>query len=182
MPSPAPATITFLLGGARSGKSRLAVEIGRRHDGPVVYIATCSASDDDLVTRIERHRAERPPWPTVEERVDLAAAVGSVDEAAFVIVDCVTLWVSNRMLAGDDDERIVAAAEDVVAALHARAAPAVVVSNEVGLGVHPEGELGRRYRDLLGRVNQVVAAGADATLLMAAGRALRLGDPWTAMS
>jgi len=171
--------ITFLIGGARSGKSALAVELGRRHDGPVVFVATCPVvdGDDDLATRIQRHRAERPGWPTIEEPVELAAAVDKVDGDALVIVDCLTLWVSNLMLRGDEEPAVTGAAAAFAGALLDRSGNAVVVSNEVGSGVHPEGELGRLYRDLLGRVNQVVAAAADTSLLVVAGRALRLEDP-----
>jgi adenosylcobinamide kinase/adenosylcobinamide-phosphate guanylyltransferase len=170
--------ITFLLGGARSGKSALAVEFGRRHEGPVVFVATCTASDDDLAERIARHRSTRPDWPTIEEPVELAGAVEKADRNALVIVDCLTLWVSNLMLRGDDEAAVTSAAGELAGALLDRRGPAVVVSNEVGLGVHPETELGRRYRDLLGRANQIVAAAADTTLFVVAGRALRLGDPW----
>jgi adenosylcobinamide kinase / adenosylcobinamide-phosphate guanylyltransferase len=171
--------LTFLLGGARSGKSALAVELGRRHEGPVVFVATCAVGDDeDLAARIEQHRAARPDWPTIEEPVELATAVEKADRGALVIVDCLTLWISNLMLRGDDEPEVTGAAGAFAGALLDRRGPAVVVSNEVGLGVHPEGELGRRYRDLLGRVNQILAVAADTTLLVVAGRALRLDDPW----
>ena len=171
-------SITLLLGGVRSGKSALAVEIGRRHSGPVVFVATCPALDEDLADRIARHRAARPDWPTIEEPVELASAVETVDDGALVVVDCLTLWVSNLMLRGDDEPEVTDAAAALVGALLDRRGSAVIVSNEVGSGVHPEGELGRRYRDLLGRVNQIVAAAADTTLLVVAGRAMRLDDPW----
>ncbi len=174
--------ITFLVGGARSGKSSLAVELGRRHRGPVVFVATCAPLDDDLAARIARHRQERPDWPTIEEPVELASAVAKADRDALVLVDCLTLWVSNLMLRGDDEPEVTGAAGEFVGALLDRTGPAVVVSNEVGSGVHPEGELGRRYRDLLGRVNQIVAAAADSTLLVVAGRVLRLEDPWQELS
>jgi adenosylcobinamide kinase / adenosylcobinamide-phosphate guanylyltransferase len=170
--------ITFLLGGARSGKSALAVELGRRHEGAVVFVATCTASDEDLAERIARHRSTRPDWPTIEESVELASAVEKADRDALVIVDCLTLWVSNLMLRDDDEAAVTGAAGELAGALLDRRGPAVVVSNEVGLGVHPESELGRRYRDLLGRANQIVAAAADTTLFVVAGRALRLDDPW----
>lgn len=170
--------ITFLVGGARSGKSSLAVELGRRHRGPVAFVATCPVVDADLAARIEQHRVARPDWPTIEEPVELASAVAKVDDAALVIVDCLTLWVSNLMLRGDDEPEMAVAAAAFVGALLDRRGPAVVVSNEVGSGVHPVGELGRRYRDLLGRVNQIVAAAADTTLLVVAGRVVRLEDPW----
>jgi adenosylcobinamide kinase/adenosylcobinamide-phosphate guanylyltransferase len=174
--------ITFLVGGARSGKSSLAVELGRRHHGPVVFVASCPPLDDDLAARIARHRETRPDWPTIEEPVELASAVEKADQDALVIVDCLTVWVSNLMLRGDDEPEVTGAAGAFAGALLDRNGPAVVVSNEVGSGVHPERALGRRYRDLLGRVNQIVAAAADSTLLVVAGRVLRLEDPWQELS
>jgi adenosyl cobinamide kinase/adenosyl cobinamide phosphate guanylyltransferase len=165
--------VTFLIGGVRSGKSSLAVEIGRRHDGEVVVIATAEPFDDDLRARIARHRDERPSWPTIEAPLDLGTAVAGAPADALLIVDCVTVWVGNELHHRDTVD-----AGEVIAALKERSGPSVVVTNEVGLGVHPETELGRRYRDELGLVNQALAAAAATTLLMVAGKALRLNDPW----
>jgi adenosylcobinamide kinase / adenosylcobinamide-phosphate guanylyltransferase len=171
--------LTLLLGGARSGKSALAVEIGRRHEGPVTFIATSPpALDGDLAARIARHRAERPAWPTIEEPIDLAGALAAAGDG-LAIVDCVTLWVNNLLHRGDDERTIETAAADVAQTTAARRGPTVVITNEVGLGVHPTTDLGRRYRDLLGRVNQRWAAAADTSLLLVAGRAIPLTDPWT---
>jgi adenosylcobinamide kinase/adenosylcobinamide-phosphate guanylyltransferase len=174
--------LTFLLGGARSGKSTLAVQMGEHHGGPVHFIATAQAFDDDLRERIARHRAERPVgWSTAEVPLDLAAAVADSPAGAFVIVDCLTVWLGNLFVHTDDTGRAAASAA-FVAALRDRAvhgtAPTVVVSNEVGMGVHPETTMGRDYRDELGRLNQAVAAAADRSLLLVAGRALRLDNPW----
>ena len=155
--------LTLLFGGARSGKSALAVEIGRRHAGPVTFIATAEPSDDDLRGRIARHRVDRPGWPTVEEPLDLGGALATAGNP-MVIVDCLTLWVSNLLFRGDSDEEIQAASAAAAATASERAAPTVVISNEVGLGVHPETDLGRRYRDVLGLVNQQWARQADAML------------------
>jgi adenosylcobinamide kinase/adenosylcobinamide-phosphate guanylyltransferase len=174
--------LTFLLGGARSGKTAFALQLARGHGargGRVAYIATSPQIDGDaeLDARIELHRRERPAdWRTIEEQHDL---IGALDAAgtAFAIVDCLTLWVSNLMWRGDDDAAIDAAARSFAAAAAGREAPVVVVSNEVGMGIHPPTELGRRYRDVLGRVNQAVAAAADTTLLLVAGRALALHEP-----
>ena len=169
---------TFLVGGARSGKSTLAVEIGQRHDGPVVFVATAEAFDDDLAQRIARHRDERPDWPTLEVPVGLAAAVAACDPEALVIVDCLTVWVGNLFHHLPSAAHRADAYTAFEAAMRARSAPTVVVSNEVGLGLHPDTDLGREYRDELGRLNQRVAAAADRTLLLVAGRALPLTDPW----
>ena len=174
-------TVTFLLGGARSGKSTLAVQMGEHHGGRVHFIATAQAFDDDLRTRIAHHRAERPTtWTTAEVPLELAAAVSAAPDDAFVIVDCLTVWLANLFTHVDDAARRRQYGHDLVAALRTRGhgAPTVVVSNEVGMGVHPETTLGRDYRDELGRLNQAVAAAADRSLLLVAGKALRLDNPW----
>ena len=171
--------LTVLLGGARSGKSALAVRLARKHDGPVTYVATCPRieGDDDLADRIARHRAERPvTWETIEEQHDLAGALADAGEA-FAIVDCLTTWVGNLMFRGDDPAAIESASERAIDATSSRSTPTVVISNEVGLGIVPESPLGREYRDVLGRVNQQWAAAADRALFLVAGKALRLEDP-----
>lgn len=174
--------LTVLLGGARSGKSALAVTLGRRHEaagGTVVFVATAPQieGDADWTARVDRHRAERPAWPLVEEPIDLTAAVAATDDDVLVIVDCLTLWVSNLMYRGDQVDDIAAAAVDLAGTIGRRRGPTIVVSNEVGFGIHPETALGRQYRDTLGTVNRIVASAADTTLLLVAGRAVRLDDP-----
>ncbi len=174
--------LTFLIGGARSGKSTLAVQMGEHHGGSVHFIATAEPFDDDLRERIQRHRAERPPaWSTAEVPVELAAAIADAPEGALLIVDCLTVWLANLHVHVIDPLRRAQYGHDMVAALRERAAntsPVVVVSNEVGLGIHPDTAMGREYRDELGRLNQLVAAAADTSLLMVAGRALRLENAW----
>ncbi len=170
--------ITLVLGGARSGKSTLAVELGRRHDGPVVFVATAEPFDDDLRERIARHRDERPTWPTVEAPVDLAGAISAIDPAALVIIDCLTVWVGNLFVHRPSPVDRVESYRGLGNALARRRSPTVVVSNEVGLGLHPDTAMGREYRDELGRLNQQMAATAQRSLLLVAGRALVLGDPW----
>jgi adenosylcobinamide kinase/adenosylcobinamide-phosphate guanylyltransferase len=172
------AHLTLLLGGARSGKSALAVELGTRHAGGVTFVATSPPMDGDLRDRIARHRAERPLWPTVEEPHDLTRALAEAGDD-LVLLDCLTLWVNNLLHRGDSDADVAALSATTAAAAAGRAAPTVVITNEVGLGVHPETDLGRRYRDLLGRVNQQWARAADVALFLVAGRAIPLSDPWT---
>lgn len=171
---------TFLTGGARSGKSSLALELAADHKA-VTFIATAPniPGDDDLAARVALHRAERPPhWATIEEPHDL---VGALDRAGstFAVVDCLTLWVNNLLWRGDDPAQIEVTARRAAELAAARPASTVVVSNEVGLGIHPHTEVGRTYQDLLGRVNTTMAATADRALLLVAGRALRLDDPST---
>lgn len=162
-------SLTLVLGGARSGKSALAVKLASEWEGPVTFIATGEAGDDEMAERIRRHREDRPrDWTTLEEPVELASALESAPPDAAVVVDCLSLWVANVF---DDD--VEARNERAVAAAKNRAR-SIVVSNEVGLGVVPVSELGRRYRDVLGRVNAQWAAAADEALFVVAGKTLRL--------
>lgn len=179
--------ITFLVGGARSGKSTLAVQLGERHasagsTGSVVFVATTEPFDDDLRARVAAHRRERPDWPTIEAPIELAGAVASAPADAMVIVDCLTVWLGNLVHHVPETAARTAAIDAFLEALRARTGPTVVVSNEVGLGLHPDTRLGREYRDDLGRLNQRVAALADRSLFLVAGRALPLVDPWEVLS
>jgi adenosyl cobinamide kinase/adenosyl cobinamide phosphate guanylyltransferase len=169
-------SLVVLLGGARAGKSALAVELAREWDGPVVYVATAEAGDDEMAQRISRHRDERPTqWRTIEEPIALRSALEMVEPDAYVIVDCVTLWVANLLARGGDVLAEVVAAADVAAA---RGSPTLVISNEVGLGVVPATPLGREYRDLLGAVNSAFVSRAEDAAIVVAGRALPLVPNW----
>lgn len=162
-------SLTFLVGGARSGKSALAVDLARRWGGAVTFIATAEPGDNEMAERIQAHRDSRPTeWTTVEEPLELASAIERAAADAAVVVDCISLWVAN-VLDQDVDARNEAA---VAAAL--RRERAIVVSNEVGLGIVPASELGRRYRDVLGRVNARWASAADEAVFVVAGKMLRL--------
>jgi adenosylcobinamide kinase/adenosylcobinamide-phosphate guanylyltransferase len=163
----------LLLGGARAGKSdraaRLAVESGM----PVTFVATATAGDDEMLERIAQHRDSRPAdWSTVEEPLDLLTAVAATSPDRFVVVDCLTLWVSNLLGAGVSAAEILARAEKVASELAPRAG--VVVSNEVGLGIVPATELARTFRDVLGIVNAAFARCAERSVLMVAGKTLEL--------
>lgn len=169
--------LTLLLGGARSGKSALAVRWARSHAGPVTFVATAEAGDDEMAARIARHRAERPGhWTTVETPRDPTTALRDAAPDALVIVDCLTLWVANVM--GDTcDDAVVASGDALAVAAVDRSAATVVVSNEVGWGIVPADPATRRYRDLLGAVNMTVAARAHRCLLLVAGLAVPLARP-----
>lgn len=160
----------LILGGARSGKSRFARE-SQSARARVAFVATAQAGDADMAARIARHRAERPAhWVTVEEPYALVARLEAlVGRADTVLVDCLTLWVANRHLRGDADESILHEGATLADLLGRRLYDLTLVSNEVGEGVHPETPAGLRFRDLLGLVNQQVAARADRVTLMVAG-------------
>ncbi|MCW4461050.1 bifunctional adenosylcobinamide kinase/adenosylcobinamide-phosphate guanylyltransferase [Sphingomonas sp. BT-65] len=163
----------LVLGGARSGKSRYAQARAEAIDGEPVFVATAQPFDDEMAERIARHRADRGArWSTVEAPLDLAAAIRNESRPGRVLlIDCLTLWASNLLLAGHD---IPAATEELVEALTAAEGPLVLVSNEVGLGIVPDNALARRFRDEAGRVNQRIAACVDEVMFVAAGLPLKL--------
>jgi adenosylcobinamide kinase / adenosylcobinamide-phosphate guanylyltransferase len=169
--------MAFLIGGARSGKSTLALR--RAADAAaVVFIATAEARDEEMAERIERHRRERPSdWQLVEEPMRVREAIEAARPESCVVLDCVSLWISNLLEAGWADDAVVAEAKKAARAAADRPGLSVIVSNEVGLGVVPMTALGRRYRDVLGRANSAFAAGADEALFVVAGRAFPL-QPW----
>jgi adenosyl cobinamide kinase/adenosyl cobinamide phosphate guanylyltransferase len=168
-------SLVFLLGGARSGKSQLAVELANQSQRGVIFVATAEAADDEMQTRIAQHRAQRPRhWQTVEAPLELVGALADAAAEQCVIVDCLSLWVANLLAAGAAETEIEPLAETAASAAAGRDSPTIAVSNEVGCGVVPATPLGRRYRDLLGRVNTAWAELADQTLLVVAGRALPL--------
>ncbi|MEL6287690.1 MAG: bifunctional adenosylcobinamide kinase/adenosylcobinamide-phosphate guanylyltransferase, partial [Pseudomonadota bacterium] len=160
-------TLTVVLGGARSGKSSFAEGIVSAQPGTRVYIATAEAFDDEMRTRIAEHRARRSAeWKTVDAPLDLADAIHTHNARdASVLVDCLTLWLTNLML-GDHD--LDAKTGELLDRLAARQGPITLVTNEVGQGIVPDNRLGRRFRDAQGRLNQQVAAVADEVYLVVA--------------
>jgi adenosylcobinamide kinase/adenosylcobinamide-phosphate guanylyltransferase len=168
-------SLLLLIGGARSGKSRLAADIASEWSGPVAVIATGEARDDEMAERIRMHRAKRPQaWATIEEPVDLEAALRSASDEALVVVDCLTLWVSNLIEKGLGDDEIEARARSAAGFAATRGGDTVVVTNEVGSGIVPTNALARRFRDLLGNVNSIWAEHSDRSALVVAGQILPL--------
>ncbi len=165
--------VTLLLGGARSGKSRRALELAA-HAEDVCYIATARENADDLewAQRIARHRRERPAhWQTLEVPLALDQALASLSISTLVIIDCMTLWLTNIMLA---EKNVHTESERVMQALADFRGSAILISNETGMGIVPEYPLGREFRDAQGRLNQKLAAMADDVELMVAGLPLVL--------
>jgi adenosylcobinamide kinase / adenosylcobinamide-phosphate guanylyltransferase len=166
--------LVLLLGGARAGKSAHALRFAQENGGSVCFIATAQALDDDMSRRIDRHRSERPShWQTIEEPYAIDRALQQATESAVVIVDCLTLFVSNWLLRVDDEHQCEQTLREITTAFvntaQSRQQTIICVSNEVGLGVVPETRLGRIFRDLLGRVNQDFAQAADEVHLLVAG-------------
>jgi adenosylcobinamide kinase/adenosylcobinamide-phosphate guanylyltransferase len=171
-------TVTLITGGARSGKSAHALALAEivAPGMPRFFIATAEALDDEMRQRIAHHRAQRAAeFATVEEPIALGGALAALDgRAGVVVVDCLTLWISNLMLAGRDDETVIAEARMVANALAGARFESVVVTGEVGSGIVPENAVARRFRDLLGWTNQAVAQVATRVLLMVAGCPLQV--------
>jgi adenosylcobinamide kinase / adenosylcobinamide-phosphate guanylyltransferase len=168
-------TLTVLIGGARSGKSALAVRLAVAGPAPTTVLATGEPLDDDMAERIAAHRSERASsWATVEEPLDLEAALGATADSGTVVIDCLTLWVANLMEAGRTDAEVLGSARKMAGSAGERPGKVIVVSNEVGAGIVPGDPLSRRYRDLLGRVNAVFAEQAADAFLVVAGRVVPL--------
>ena len=163
----APVRLTLVLGGARSGKSRYAESLITALPPPWIYVATAQAGDEEMAARIAAHRARRGEgWQTIDAPHDLAGTIEAAPAGTPVLVDCLTLWLSNRMLAEADLDREIGALDQ---ALRHRAAPVVAVSNEVGFGIVPDNALARRFRDRQGGLNQRLAVRADRVVLVVAG-------------
>ncbi len=163
---------TLVLGGARSGKSAFAERLVVNSGLPRIYLATATAGDEEMRLRIARHRQERGEgWRTVEEPLDLVAALTRHNHDGAVLVDCLTLWLSNLMFADRDVE---AESQRLANWLATTPGPVVLVSNEVGLGLVPETPLGRSFRDAQGRLNQIIAAAVPDVAFVAAGLPLWL--------
>lgn len=168
-------TVTLVLGGVRSGKSRFAVDLARQYSR-VGFVATAHACDDEMRQKIQRHRRERPElWLTIEEPLELAHVLnGNTGSFDLLVIDCLTFFASNLMDAAGDSPNIALRVDGFLAALRATSASVLLVSNEVGSGVVPAYPAGRRFRDLLGEINQKVAAIADNVVLLVAGLPLPL--------
>ena len=158
--------ITLVLGGARSGKSAVAESLAAGLGDAVTYVATAEITDDDFDARVTRHRARRPATWTTVETADLSATLRELTHGA-LLVDSIGTWIARQPDFTVD-------VDGFIKSLAARVGPTIVVSEEAGLGVHPESEVGRRWRDALGDVNQAIAAIADSVLLVVAGRVIEL--------
>ncbi len=164
--------IIFILGGCRSGKSRHALKLAE--DIPCrkkVFIATCLPFDEEMKKRIERHQRERKrTWTTIEVPVLLPEAIDKNSQKSDVIlIDCLTLWISNLLLENDNEEKLAGHVDRLIKSLENALCPIIMVSNEVGAGIVPDNALARRFRDLAGHANQKIAACSNAVIWMVAG-------------
>lgn len=170
--------ITFILGGARSGKSRYALKLAKDIGGKAAFIATCELKDSEMKKRACQHRKARPPhWKTFEEPLNpglLLKKIGAKFD--LVLIDCLTLLVSNLILKGLNESRIINRINEILRRLKKIRAQAIIVSNEVGSGIVPENKLARDFRDIAGRISQITAEKADSVFFMVSGIALKLKD------
>jgi adenosylcobinamide kinase / adenosylcobinamide-phosphate guanylyltransferase len=168
--------LVLVLGGARSGKSSFAAARAKKRGKKVAYVATCEPLDDEMRARIRAHRGQRPKgWKTVEAFDDAAKAVRAHGaECDVVLIDCLTLLISNLFLQGMKEKGIAQQVRDIVKAAARAKAEVVIVTNEVGMAVVPENAMAREFRDIAGRMNQLVASSADEVYLLFAGLPLKL--------
>ena len=165
------AGIIFILGGARSGKSSYAIELAKKNKKRVAFIATCQALDKEMAQRIKFHKKTRPrDWQTFEEPYKVSELLFKIgNKFEVILIDCLTLFVSNLMLKGLKEDTINEEVNSIVSAINKIKAKAIIVSNEVGSGIVPENKLGRNFRDIAGKTNQIVAKESDEVFFMVSG-------------
>jgi adenosylcobinamide kinase/adenosylcobinamide-phosphate guanylyltransferase len=167
--------LTLIGGGVRTGKSAFALARARRMGERRVYLATAEARDGEMAERIGRHVRERGrDFRTLEVPLEVVEAVGGLRDADVLVLDCLTLWLSNLLLRGDAEEAILGRVGKLIDAIREQSFHALVITNEVGMGVVPESPLGRSFRDLCGRAHQALAARADEVYFGALGMMIRL--------
>jgi adenosylcobinamide kinase/adenosylcobinamide-phosphate guanylyltransferase len=171
--------LTLILGGARSGKSRYALELARGFPSPRLYLATAEAGDQEMATRIAQHRRDRGDgWDTLEVPLDLAGALTQAQgKYEVILADCLTLWLSNWLIRGGGAAELKTACLNLAAAAQEVTTPTILVSNEVGWGIVPENPLAREFRDWAGWLHQLLGAAADLVVLLVAGLPLTLKSP-----
>lgn len=176
------AEIIFITGGSRSGKSAHGLVLAESIVGERVYIATCPVVDEEMASRIQKHRQQREAsrWRTIEETIDLAGALRETRESAVRLIDCLTLWINNLLYRAQEctqdltEEEIAGLCSELMTVCTELPGTVILIANEVGMGIVPDNPLSRRYRDLAGRCNQIMAAGADRVIMMICGLPLEI--------
>jgi len=161
----------LITGGCRSGKSRFALDYANQHYSKKLYLATCEVLDEEMAQRVENHKKMRgPEWQTVEEPIEIVDIIGQYEDGVEVILlDCITLWLSNLLIKGDTDLKIIDEINRFVEMIKQTSTSLIMVSNEVGMGIVPADPLSRRFRDLSGIVNQKIAEVADTVIYIVSG-------------
>lgn len=174
--------VTLVTGGSRSGKSNFAQQLAEQIQGPRLYVATCPVFDEELKERVRKHQETRSEsnWDTLEEQIDLPGAIRHGARYSVILVDCLTLWINNLIYSAGNEEKslseneIIRRCEETLEACVRHPGCIIFVTNETGMGIVPENALSRRFRDLAGRTNQVIAAGSDEVFLVVSGQPLRI--------
>lgn len=168
--------ITFITGGVRSGKSKLATDLAKKAGGKIAFIATCTPFDTEMKDRVKLHRASRPKsWKTIEEPLNLSAALKKLPpKTASVVIDCLTIYITNLVLAGKNEPEILKNIENTMKIMKKSCFSAILVSNEVGMGIVPDNELARLFRDIAGKANQLAAALSDEAYFMVSGLPMKI--------
>lgn len=162
--------IIFITGGVRSGKSQFALQIGKEYSGPKAYLATAQALDEEMAYRIKKHKESRPAeWETIEEPREIVKKIKVGEKFCLMLIDCLTLWISNLIMAGWSAEKILNETDDLLQACGQSRCSFILVSNEVGWGIVPENKAARVFRDLIGSVHQKIAREAEEVYLMVCG-------------
>jgi adenosylcobinamide kinase/adenosylcobinamide-phosphate guanylyltransferase len=163
--------IVFVTGGVRSGKSRFALDYANQHFSKKLFLATCEALDEEMARRVEDHQKRRgPEWLTIEEPIKVVDKIKPYgDEVEVILIDCITLWLSNLLMGLESDSRIMEEVDRLSEAMKKSPSSFIIVSNEVGMGIVPIDSLGRRFRDLSGMANQKMAELAERVILMVSG-------------
>jgi adenosylcobinamide kinase/adenosylcobinamide-phosphate guanylyltransferase len=163
--------LIFITGGCRSGKSQYALDYANRHFQKKLYLATCQALDEEMMQRVENHKRLRgPEWLTMEEPIEIVDQMKRFgDGVEVILLDCLTLWISNLLLKWDNDLKIMEETDRLIHTLRERRTSILIVSNEVGMGIVPADSLSRRFRDLSGVTNQKISGEADAVIFMISG-------------
>ena len=161
----------FITGGCRSGKSRYALHYANQHFSKKLFLATSEALDEEMAQRIENHKKVRgPEWQTIEEPVEIVSKINEYGaDGKVILIDCLTLWLYNLLMRWDNDLRIMEETEKLIDSLKKSPTSSILVSNEVGMGIVPADPLSRRYRDLLGTMNQRIAEALDTVIFMVSG-------------
>jgi len=168
----------FITGGARSGKSRFALDYANRHFSKKLYLATCEVLDEEMALRVEKHKKMRgKEWNTIEEPVEVVDNIDEYsDKVEVVLLDCITLWLSNLLMGQNSDAKIMDEVDRFINTIKQNQTSFIIVSNEVGMGIVPPEPLGRRFRDLSGLVNQKIADVAETVIFMVSGIPMYLKD------
>ena len=161
----------FVTGGCRSGKSRYALHYANQHYSKKIFLATSEALDEEMARRIENHKKVRgPEWQTIEEPVEIVSKINEYEaDGGVILIDCLTLWLYNLLMRWGNDLKIIDETEKLIETIKQSPTSSILVSNEVGMGIVPADPLSRRYRDLLGTMNQRIAEALDTVIFMVSG-------------